>query len=391
MKSLAESTMHCALRSRAALETANPRFLDFFAGSGLVTEAVRHSFEVVWANDICRKKRAVYVANHGQEHFELKSVVDVHGSEVPEAAISWASFPCQDLSLAGSQAGLGGERSSLVWEWLRVYDEMPVKPKILVAENVEGLVASAGGNNYRALHLELVNRGFKVGAMLLDAADFVPQSRPRVFVIAVQADVPTSHLESKSPGRFHSRSILTAAKGLPNWIYWSLPETSSTRRKCLHDVIEWSAPTDAEQKSKHVLGLVSPRHQTRLLKELTNGFTVAPGYRRTRNGRQVLELRFDGVAGCLRTPKGGSSRQVLVLKKDGVLATRLLTPRELARLMGAPDTYRLPGNYNEAYKAMGDAVAVPVVRHLAEHLLSPLYRATQIDAHDKTRDPKRSC
>ena len=96
------------------------------------------------------------------------------------------------------------------------------------------------------------------------------------------------------------------------------------------------------------------------------------GYKRTRHGQQRLELRFDGIAGCLRTPKGGSSRQVLVLKRNGEIHSRLLTARETARLMGAPEDYWLPEKYNDAYMAMGDAVAVPAVHYLAEHLLFPL-------------------
>ena len=83
-------------------------------------------------------------------------------------------------------------------------------------------------------------------------------------------------------------------------------------------------------------------------------------------------MRFDGVAGCLRTPEGGSSRQFLVIKDNGSFRTRLLTVREAAALMGAPRNYKLPGTYNDGYKAMGDAVAVPVSRYLAEKLLSPL-------------------
>ena len=97
-----------------------------------------------------------------------------------------------------------------------------------------------------------------------------------------------------------------------------------------------------------------------------------PAYKRTRKGRQVLELRFDGIAGCLRTPEGGSSRQILVITENGDIRTRLLTVRETARLMGAPDDYKLPGSYNDGYKAMGDAVAVPVARFLAENLLAPI-------------------
>ena len=102
---------------------------------------------------------------------------------------------------------------------------------------------------------------------------------------------------------------------------------------------------------------------------------VAPGYKRTRKNGQVLELRFDGVAGCLRTPEGGSSRQFLILKRDGKLSTRLLTVRETARLMGAPESFKLLGSYNDGYKAMGDGVAVPVASWLAKTLLSPLVEA----------------
>ena len=84
-------------------------------------------------------------------------------------------------------------------------------------------------------------------------------------------------------------------------------------------------------------------------------------------------MRFDGIAGCLRTPEGGSSRQYVILRQpDGRLVSRLLTIREVARLMGAPENYQLPENYNDAYAAMGDAVAVPPVRHLGKHLLAPL-------------------
>jgi DNA (cytosine-5)-methyltransferase 1 len=114
-----------------------------------------------------------------------------------------------------------------------------------------------------------------------------------------------------------------------------------------------------------------------MLKEANGHQAVFPGYKRTRNGNQVLELRFDSVAGCLRTPEGGSSRQLLVICRDGTFTTRLLTVREAARLMGAPENYRILGSYNDGYRAMGDGVAVPAVRYLACHLLAPLSEAWQ--------------
>ena len=349
-----------------------PRFLEFFAGSGLVAYAMGPYFEAAWANDICAKKAAVYIANHGEEHFHRGSIADVKGGDLPDAKLSWASFPCQDLSLAGLTVGIHGERSGLVWEWLRIMDEMPERPPILVAENVTGLVSVDNGSQYRVLHEALRSRGYTVGAVVLDAVHWLPQSRPRVFVIAVQNGIDIPHsLLSQEPNWLHSSSIIKAIKGLEGWVWWNMPKPP---RRChdLADIIEWEAQCDNQKAASRNISLI-PKHHRLLLDR--QEVTVAPGYKRTRKGGQVLELRFDGVAGCLRTPKGGSSRQFLVLKRNERLVTRLLTVRETARLMGAPDSFKLPGGYNDGYKAMGDAVAVPVARYLAQHLLSHLVRA----------------
>jgi DNA (cytosine-5)-methyltransferase 1 len=103
-------------------------------------------------------------------------------------------------------------------------------------------------------------------------------------------------------------------------------------------------------------------------------------YRRTRldeDGAKVqrAEIRFDELAGCLRTPAGGSSRQLIMVVEGEKVRSRLLSSRETARLMGLPDDYRLPSNYNEAYHLTGDGVAVPVVRHLAHCLIEPILDA----------------
>ncbi|MBD0383274.1 DNA cytosine methyltransferase [Paenibacillus sedimenti] len=343
-------------------------FLEFFAGSGLVAHALKPYFKAVWANDICEKKAAVYVANHGKKHFHLNDIQHVCGLGLPHADLSWASFPCQDLSLAGLIAGIEGKRSGLVWEWLRIMDEMPKMPPILVAENVVGLVSSKGGQNYKLLHEALRTRGYKAGAIILDAVRWVPQSRPRVFVIAVKKEIkiPES-LISDTPNWLHNEAVKKASNDLKDWIWWRIPEPD-IRKNVLADIIEWDAPVDNEDTTSYNLSLVPPLH----LAKLKEGFRVAAGYKRTRNKKQVLELRVDGVAGCLRTPEGGSSRQYVVLNQNGALKTRLLTTRETARLMGAPDSYKLPGTYNNGYKAMGDAVAAPVAQYLSEHLLFPL-------------------
>jgi DNA (cytosine-5)-methyltransferase 1 len=353
-----------------------PACADFFCGSGLVTEALKENFRTVWANDCDPKKITVYAANHGWSHLHLGRIESVRGATLPPVELSWASFPCQDLSLAGKMAGLSGNRSGLVWQWLRVIDEMPQRPAVIALENVQGFVSAEQGAYYREVHAALRERGYRVGCVLLNAVEWVPQSRPRVFVIGIRDINPPAELTLSKPGWAQPLSVQRAAEGLPDFVWWRIPKPAR-RSGGIEDVIEWDYPVDDEALSRRNLGLISPQHQTRLLQELTNGFRVAPGYRRTRAGKQVLELRFDGVSGCLRTPEGGSSRQLLVMKRAGHLSTRFLSPREASRLMGAPESYRLPPSYNDAYKAMGDAVAVPVVRHLAKHLLLPLVIASR--------------
>lgn len=343
--------------------------LDFFAGSGLVTYSLNPFFNVVWANDISKQKAEVYVRNHGSEHLYIGDISEMSGFDMPHVDLSWASFPCQDLSLAGKGEGIRANRSGLVWQWLRIMDEMEIMPDILAAENVEGLISANEGKNYIILHKELIRRRYQVGAIKLNAQNWIPQSRPRIFIVAVKQDlVLPSHLYSQKPNWMHSDSIIKTASGLEQWVWWSILKPVN-RKYRLSDIVDWDASVDANDKTNQLLSLLSEKHR-KLLEECDN-ITVT-GYKRTRNGRQRLELRFDGIAGCLRTPKGGSSRQILIMKRNGDIHTRLLTARETARLMGAPEDYWLPEKYNDAYMAMGDAVAVPVVHYLAEHLLFPL-------------------
>jgi len=351
---------------------SRPLFTEFFAGSGLVSLALAPFFQPVWANDICPKKAAVYRANHDGTPFVLGSVADVRGADVPCAALSWASFPCQDLSLAGNGAGIRAKRSGLAWEWLRVIDEMHHRPPVLAAENVAGLVSAHNGAHYRALHNALTERGYLVGALLLDAVRWLPQSRPRVFVVAAdrRAAIPPSLL-ADAPTWAHNRAVCRAAQGLQHWAWWRLPEPPP-RRTALNDMLDLAAPCHDDATSRRNLSLIPEAHLHRLQQ---SSLPAVPGYKRTRQGRQVLELRFDDVAGCLRTPAGGSSRQMLVVRRNDAWRTRILTPREAARLMGAPDAFRLPGTNSDGYKAMGDAVAIPAAAHLAEHLLVKLAQA----------------
>jgi DNA (cytosine-5)-methyltransferase 1 len=185
-------------------------------------------------------------------------------------------------------------------------------------------------------------------------------------------------------------------------VWWSLP-TPTRHGVTFGDLCERHAICDSDARTGELVGLLSPRNRRKLDAALAAGtFVAGTGYRRTRPApaaegdgarRQRLEIRFDGIAGCLRTPEGGSSRQVVVQVEGGSVRTRLMTVRECARLMGAPDTFEIPGLYNDGYRAMGDAVAVPVVRWLSEHLLAPLAgraRGRRVANDGSTRDTASS-
>ena len=348
--------------------------LDFFAGSGLVSVGLSADFRTVWANDISAKKACVFNANNMGGVLQVCPIENVSGKALPAVDLSWGSFPCQDLSLAGDIKGLYASRSGLFWQWLRVMDEMHVRPPVVVAENVVGFVSAAGGKYYVAAHEELSKRGYKVGAVMLDAANWLPQSRKRIFMIGVQKDVCIRDLTSSGATWCHPDPVVKVAGMVNDWVWWNIPMPKVKKSK-LDELVDFDSPCDSESVQSHNLSLVASE-KINQLRNLSRGCRRAfTGYRRTRNHKQVLEVRTDGMAGCLRTPCGGSSRQVVIIATNGELKTRLLTVRETARLMGAPDSYKIPGSYHDGYMAMGDAVAVPVVEYLSKQLLAPLGRS----------------
>jgi len=341
---------------------------EFFAGSGLVAYGLKGMFRPIWSNDICPKKNAVYEANFENTHFVLDDIKNISGKTLPDAHLSWASFPCQDLSLAGSIGGIDAERSGLVWQWLRILREMKHKPALLLIENVLGLLSTNNGINYTKLHNALLELGYKSGAIVLNASLFVPQSRPRVFIIAVQKNIRIpNELQDNGKNWLHNNATVKLGCVLPNWIWWKAEHPPKMEIK-LNDILDFNLPYDKD----NVLSIIPQRHREKLM---TYTECVVAGYKRIRNNKLCLELRFDGLAGCLRTPEGGSSKQFIIVKRKDEIHARVLSPREAARLMGAPDSFNLPGTYNSAYKAMGDAVALPVASFVGKSFLMPLAKA----------------
>lgn len=357
---------------------------EFFAGGGLAGLGL-DGFRIGLANDIDGMKATAFRANHPDTPLHHGDVWDIDLAALPPAPdLAWASSPCQDVSLAGARGGLKAKRSGAFWGFWRLIEGLGArKPRIVVIENVAGLLTSGGGDDFAAVCGAMADAGYRVGALAMDAALWLPQSRPRLFVVAMRDAAGPESAGPQAP--FHTPRLVAAVDRLPGdvrgrWAWWSL--AAPARRNL--DLAALLEPDDAvewleEAKASAVLALAAPLHRARLDAALASGErAVGAAYRRVRmeNGvkTQRLEIRFDGLAGCLRTPAGGSSRQYVVVCDRGQARVRRLTGRESARLMGVAEDYALPSSESAALKLMGDAVAVPVVRALSEGLLMPALR-----------------
>jgi DNA (cytosine-5)-methyltransferase 1 len=371
------------------------KFYEFFAGGGMARAGLGPDWTCLFANDFDNKKGETYKLNWGVgepkacPELIVCDVRDVKAADLPDIAdLIWGSFPCQDLSLAGGGAGLKGERSGTFYPFWNVIKDLIADrraPKVIALENV--LLTSHGGRDFAAICQTFANEGYRYGALVINAALFVPQSRPRLFVIGVRDDVAVSG-DLIAPGPidpFHTLALRRAVDRISGAaskkvLWWKVP-APPRRNVAFADLVEehpTSVPWHTASETKQLLAKMSPLNLLKLEQAKRTGRRVVGCvYKRTRldeNGRKVqrAEVRFDDVAGCLRTPAGGSSRQVILVVDGGRVRSRLISARETARLMGLDEDYELPRNYNEAYHLTGDGVAVDVVRHLAENLLVPL-------------------
>ncbi|GAA2509839.1 DNA (cytosine-5-)-methyltransferase [Pilimelia columellifera] len=360
------------------------RTAEFFAGIGLVRAALEPlGVEVAWANDIERAKRDAYAANHSADHFDLRDVRQVTAADLPPGIeLATSSFPCVDLSLAGNRLGLGGAQSGMFWEFARVLDELGgAAPRVVLLENVHGFATSHGGRDLAEALARLNQLGYSSDVLAIDARHFVPQSRPRMFIVGVRGDLPkgadvgvppVSDARPEWVVRVHERHqrLRMHHLRLPD-LPTGPADLTSVVERLPADHPAWWGPERvtafeaslSELQTERLAGLrydTTPRWRT--------------AYRRTRGGVATWELRRDAIAGCLRTTGGGSSKQALVETGRGELRIRWMTPLEYARLMGAGEYQLRAGTPNQALFGFGDAVVVDVVRWIGEHYLVPTLR-----------------
>lgn len=375
-------------------------FYEFFAGGGMARAGLGPNWRFLFGNDFDFKKAATYAENWGKAGFLTEDVAKVEAKQLPgKPALVWASFPCQDLSLAGMGAGLKGDRSGTFWSFWKLMKKLRAEkrgPRMIVLENVCGTLTSHGGADFTAIADALAGEGYRFGAVVIDAAEFVPQSRPRLFIIAVAegVEIPAGVLGADASLLWHPKALQVAhlrltGKAKAQWLWWKLP-APPRRNTRFADLVEENPSTvswHSAAETAKLLDMMSDGNLDKVMAAKKTGqLLVGTVYKRTRfddddDKVQRAEIRFDDIAGCLRTASGGSSRQLIVVIKGNQVRSRLISSREAARLMGLPDDYKLPKTYNEAYHLTGDGVVVPVVRYLAENLLEPILAHNHMKAY----------
>ena len=317
-------------------------------------------------------------------------------SKIPpeRASLATASFPCVDLSLAGNLKGFDGEQSGTFYGFLnvlRALKRIDRSPHAILVENVPGFLSSHDVRFFRIALRCLSKLGYHLDAFVADAKHFVPQSRQRLFIVgftselleSVQLRVSTKpfRLSPKEPDPARPQKLLDALRRtLPEegWFPLEMPAFPGGKND-LHRLID----TDDAQAwwsealvGKHLAEMHST-HADRIERlKASRSLSVGTIYRRVREGRSRSEIRTDGLAGCLRTPRGGSSKQIVFVAGRGSVRMRWMSPREYARLQGCPD-FPINVDRNDALFGFGDAVCVPVISWIAKNILSQLFPSTR--------------
>jgi DNA polymerase I len=254
-------------------------------------------------------------------------------------------------------------------------------PRLVAIENVCGLITGHSGKDFVALCDAFTEGGYRIGAMVIDAALFVPQSRKRVFIIGVDAElpIPASIIMDQPSSDFHPEDVVKALrrqKAPPIWFKLPVPPPHGlTLRDILDDQAqEWDTP----DKASEIISKMEQPHLDRLEEDKRAGELVVRSLNyRTRGGIPQWESRDDLIANCLRTGSGGSNVQRLMFVDGPSICTRKITPLEYARAMGLPESYQLPSARGAAYNLIGDGVSPPVIQHLARYIFEPLLGRTR--------------
>ena len=327
---------------------AGMTFYEFFAGAGMVRLGLGPDWTCLLANDNDVDKAMSYARNFTVHALKIDDVACLPRTS-PAAQISLGAASPARTSPLPARAGLEGERSATFWDFWGLMMALRAEgraPRLVVIENVCGLITGHGGKDFVALCDAFTEGGYRIGAMVIDAALFVPQSRPRVFIIGVDATlpIPAEIVVDQPDLTFHDDAVVKALsrqKAAPIWFKLPIPPPHGLT---LCDIIDDQAREwDTSSAVAELIGKMEKPHLDRLDEDKRAGGLVIRSLNyRTRNGIPQWESRDDLIANCLRTGSGGSNVQRLMFVDGPSVRTRKISPLEYARAMGLPKSTSCP-------------------------------------------------
>jgi DNA (cytosine-5)-methyltransferase 1 len=329
------------------------KIVDLFAGiGGLRMGFEAQGCECVFTSEWNKFSAQTYRANHKDDYPIHGDITLVDEKEVPDHDILLAGFPCQPFSLAGvskknSLNRLHGfadlTQGTLFFDVARIIALK--QPRAFLLENVKNLVSHDKGNTFRVIKDTLTELGYQIHYKVIDAKKFLPQHRERIYIIGFKNRTEFSFNDIQYPDTVPLLgSILHSQDGSeePDGQYIIEPNGEINSRYTITANLWRYLQAYAE---KHRLKGNGFGYS---LVDGNNQFTRTLSARYYKDGSEILVSR-----GTDKTP-------------------RRLTPRECARLMGYPDTWKIPVSDTQAYRQFGNSVAVPVIKELARLIVSKI-------------------
>ena len=307
-------------------------FIDLFAGLGGFRIALESlGAKCVYSNEWDEHVQKVYNNNFGD--MPEGDITKVDENTIPSHDILCAGFPCQAFSISGKQRGFEDNRGTLFFDVLRIVKAK--KPKIVFMENVKNFATHDEGRTLEIVKTTMEELGYTFNQRVLNAVDYaVPQKRERIYMVCFRNDLNIKEFEFPKPIKLtkHVENYLLKDEELVKDLYVDRPDAFFNGKK----------DDKYSNKTSIRLGIVNKGGQ----------------------GERIYSTK--GIAITLSANGGG-----IFAKTGGYLINgkiRKLHPRECARLMGYPDSYKICDSMNQAYKQFGNSVVIDVLQLIAQQI-----------------------
>lgn len=312
------------------------RFIDLFAGIGGIRLGFEHvGGKCVFSSEFDKDACKTYEANFGE--YPSGDITKIDAKDIPDFDILLGGFPCQAFSIIGKKEGFANETCGTLFFDIERILKTKLPPAFML-ENVRNLVAHDNGNTFRIIKSHLEALGYHVHAKILNALDYgVPQKRERIIIVGFLDDVQFTFPEP-------------------------VPEE---KRKSLLDILE----TDVDQKY-YVRDAIK---QSRL-ERLKDKDYPKPYISHENMAGSITPHHYSSAL------RAGASANYILINDE-----RRPTEREMLRIQGFPDSYKIVVPYSKVKHQCGNSVAVPVIKAVAEQMIKALKNHEKANANVVTK------